>query len=115
MLKEILLLRWKAEFEKLDIKKLVNVSRGLDNLKIKLGDLDVDKLKTVSLDLKSLSDVISKKYVENQKIIKPNAKVRNPDASALIQTNQYDTDKQKLEKKYVHKKIPEVGGLVTHT
>ena len=53
MLKEILLLRWKAEFEKLDIKKLVNVSRGLDNLKIKLGDLDVDKLKTVSLDLKS--------------------------------------------------------------
>ena len=94
---------------------MVNVSRGLDNLKIKLDDLDVDMLKTVSLDLKSLSDIISKKYVENKKNIKPNAKVRNPDASALIQTNQYDTDKQKLEKKNVHKKIPEVGGLVTHT
>ena len=51
----------KAEVEKGDINKLVNVPTGLNNLKTKVNDLDVDKLKTVPIDLKKLSDVVCKK------------------------------------------------------
>ena len=41
----------KAEVDKLDVNKLVNVANGLNNLKTKEYDLDV-KLKTVPVDLK---------------------------------------------------------------
>ena len=37
----------KTEVDKLDINKVVNVSTGLNDLKTKTNDLDVDKLKTV--------------------------------------------------------------------
>ena len=47
----------KAEVDKLDINKLVNIPTGLNNLKTKVDDLDVDKWKTVPLDLKELSDI----------------------------------------------------------
>ena len=46
----------KAEVEKLDIIKLNNVSIGLNNLKTKVNDLDIGKMKTVPVDLKKLSD-----------------------------------------------------------
>ena len=39
--------------DKLGINKLVNVPTGLNNLETKVDDLDVGKLKTVPLDLKS--------------------------------------------------------------
>ena len=39
--------------DKLGINKLVNVLTGLNNLETKVDDLDVGKLKTVPLDLKS--------------------------------------------------------------
>ena len=42
----------KAEVKKLNIGKLVNVSAGLNNLKTKVDDLDVDELKTVPVELK---------------------------------------------------------------
>ena len=42
----------KAEIDKLDINKLVNVTTSLNNLETKVDDLDVDKLKTVPVDLK---------------------------------------------------------------
>ena len=48
----------KAEVDKLDINKLVNVQDSLNNLKTKLDDLDVGKLKTVPVDLKRISDVV---------------------------------------------------------
>ena len=48
----------KAEVDKLDINKLVNVPTSLNNLKTKVDDLDVGKLKTVHEDLKNLSDVV---------------------------------------------------------
>ena len=41
----------KAEVEKLDINKLLNVPTSLNNLKIKVDDLDVGKWKNVSVDL----------------------------------------------------------------
>ena len=43
----------KAEVYKLDINKLVNVSTNLNNLKAKVDDLDLSKLKTVLVDLKN--------------------------------------------------------------
>ena len=42
----------KAEIDKLDINKLVNVPTSLNNFKIKVDDLDVDKLKTITIDLR---------------------------------------------------------------
>ena len=53
----------KAEADKLYINKLVNVPTGLNNLKIKMDDVDVN-LKTVPIDLKYLSDVVSKEVVK---------------------------------------------------
>ena len=41
----------KAEVDKIDINKLVNVPTTLNNLKTKVDDLDVGKLKNVSVDL----------------------------------------------------------------
>ena len=37
----------KAEVDKLDINKLINVPTSLNNLKTKVDDLDVDMLKAV--------------------------------------------------------------------
>ena len=53
----------KAEVDKLDFNKLVNVLTGLSNLKIKIDDLDVDKLKTLAIDLKKLSVPVSKEVI----------------------------------------------------
>ena len=39
----------------------MNVPPGLNNLKTKVDDLDVGKLKTAPADLKKVSDVIDKK------------------------------------------------------
>ena len=53
----------KAEVEKLDINKLVNVSSCLNNSKIKVKDLDADKLRTVLVNSKKLSDIMIKEDV----------------------------------------------------
>ena len=95
----------KVEDDKLDINKLVNVLSGMDNLKTKVNDLlDIDKLKTVSVDLRKLSDAVSNKFAKNTKFNKLNTKVSDleykiPDASTSIQTNQYNADIQNSEKK----------------
>ena len=84
---------WKGVVDQLDINKLVNVLTGLDNLKIEVEDLDVDKLKTFSVYLKELGDVVSEEVVKNSKFNKLNSKVNNlenniPDATILIPINQ---------------------------
>ena len=83
----------KAEVDKLDIYKLVNVPTSLNNLKTKVDDLDVVKLKTVPVDLKKLSDVVSKEVAENTKCNTLNTKANNlenkiPVATNLIHINQ---------------------------
>ena len=50
----------KSEVNKLKINKLVNVRTSLNNLKTKVDDSNVGKLKIVSVDLKKLSDVVDK-------------------------------------------------------
>ena len=54
----------KAEVDKLDINKLVNVQTSLNNLKTKAEDLDAGKVKTAPIDLKRLSDVVDNKVAK---------------------------------------------------
>ena len=56
----------KAEVDTLNINKFVNVSTSLNDLKTKVHDLKVSKLKTVPADLKKLSDVIDNEVVKTQ-------------------------------------------------
>ena len=62
------LIALKAEIDKQDIYKLVNVPTSLNNLQTEKDDLDVHKLKTVPKDLKKLSDAVSKEVVKNIKL-----------------------------------------------
>ena len=61
-------------------------------------------MKTVPADLKKLTDVEDSEVVKNTKFNALNAKVNNlkkklPHATTLIHINQYNADKQNLEKK----------------
>ena len=67
----------KAEVDKLDIKKLVNVPTSLNNLKIKVDDFDVGKLKTVPVDLKKLSDAVDNEVLKNIQLNTLKAKVNS--------------------------------------
>ena len=76
----------------------------MNNLKTKVDDLDVGKSKTVSVDLKKLSDVVDNEVVRNTIFNTLNATVNTlekkiPDATTLIHINQYNADKQNLERK----------------
>ena len=87
----------------LDINKLVNVPTSLNNLKTKVDNSDVGILKSVSVDLHKLNDVVDNEVVKNTKFNTPKTKVNDlenkiPDASTLIWLNQYNTDEQNLGK-----------------
>ena len=99
---------------------MVNVPTSLDNLKTKIDELDVGKLKTVPVDLKKLSDVVDKQVVKNTKFNTLNTKVNNleeeiPDANTLIQINQYTLKTTFMNTKMseVENKIPNISSLVT--
>ena len=49
------LIFYKIEVDKLDINRLVNAPTTLNNLKTKVSNLDVGKLKMLPLDLKKLN------------------------------------------------------------
>ena len=53
---------------------MVNVPISLNNLKTKVDNLDVGKFKTVIIESKDISDVVSKKVVKNTRF---NMKVIN--------------------------------------
>ena len=82
--------------------------------------MNVGKLKNFPIGLKKLSDVVDNKVIRNTKFNTLKTKVnilekKIPEATTLIQINQYNTDKQNLAKKTgnVDKKIPDTSGLVT--
>ena len=82
----------KAEVNKLDINKLVNVSTSFGILKTKIDDLDVGKLKAVPVDLKKLSYVVDNEVVKSIKFNALKIKVnilekRIPDATTLNHIN----------------------------
>ena len=93
----------KGDVDKLGTTKLVNVPASMNNLKTRVDDLYVGKLKTVLVDLKKLSDVGDNEVVKNKKFNTLQKNVNNlinkiVDATNLIHINQYNTDKQNLEK-----------------
>ena len=60
----------KAEIDKQDITKFVNVLIGLKDLKTKVDYLDAGKLKTVPVDLKKKTSLaVSKEIVKTQNLI----------------------------------------------
>ena len=67
----------KAEVEKLEMNKLVNVPSSWKNFKIKVGDLDVDKLKTVLVEFTKSSDVVGNQAFKNAKLNTLKTKVNN--------------------------------------
>ena len=112
----------KDEVEKLGISKLVNFSRSLSNLKTKVDDLDVDKLKAVPSNLKKISDVVDKEIFNSTKSKTLKTKANNLerkilDVTTVIHINQYNTDKQNLEEKIgdVDEKVADASGLQTKT
>ena len=113
---------FKAEIDKLDISKLVNIPTSSNNLKTNVDDLYFGKLKTVPVDLKKLSDAVDNEVLKNTKSNTLKTKVSNLekkilDPATLIHINQYNTNQQNLEEKVgdVDKKIPDTNGLMTIT
>ena len=93
------------------MNRLVNVPTSWNNFKIKVDDLDVDKWKTILVEFKKSSDVVGNQAFKNAKLntlktkvnnSKKRKKIRNlqiPDVATSIHINQYNPDKQNLEKK----------------
>ena len=82
----------------------MNVTTSFNNLKTNVDDLDVGKLKTIPIYLKKISDVVDNDVLKNTKFNLLKTKVNSlekkiSDATTLIHVNQYNTDKQNLEKK----------------
>ena len=80
---------------------MIIVPIRLNNLKAKLVNLHVGKLKTVPVDLKILSNVVDNGVVKNTKYntLKTNYLDKKiPDATTLIHINKYNTDEQNLAK-----------------
>ena len=82
---------------------MVKVPTGLNNLKTKINDLDVVKLKIIPIDLEKMSNLVDKNVVKKAVYDTLNTKVYNLEekisgGSTLIWTNQYNIDQQSLEK-----------------
>ena len=68
---------------------MVNVPTSLNNLGTKVDDLDIGKLKTVSVDLKKLGDVVDKEVVKNTKFNALKTKVIKLEKKILMQLLQF--------------------------
>ena len=91
-----------AKVDKLHINKLVNLRTSLYNLKTKVDDLRVGKLKSATIGLKRLSDVSHNQVVKN-KIQHIKDKVNNLEkkitgATTLIHIIKCNRDTQDVEK-----------------
>ena len=75
----------------------------LNNLKTEANRVDFGQLKFVSKDLKKLSDLVDNEVVQNAKFSIPKTKENDlkktiTEETTLIHVNQYNADKQNLEK-----------------
>ena len=94
------------------------VKSDLAKLKVEIDKIDVDKLKSVSVDLSKLSNVENNNVVKNTVYDKLVAKVNDIDNSGFVLKTKYDRAKSDLEKKKksdADKKIPDINGLVKKT
>ena len=73
-----------VEVGKLVIGKLENIQSGLNSLKSKVVDLDVDKIKNVPVEMKTLSDAVDKNTVYKTENVKLKSKVTGLELEILI-------------------------------
>ena len=71
----------------------------LTKLKAEIDKTDMVKLKTVSVDLSKLGNVVNNKVVKKAVYDKLVANINNIDTSGFVLKAKYDTDKSGLEKK----------------
>ena len=76
--------------------------------------IDTDILKTVSVDLSKLSNVVNNEVIKKTACDRLATKYNTIDTSGFVLRTKYDTEKSDLEKKIndVDKEIPDDGGLV---
>ena len=98
---------------------MVNIPTGFINL---IKEVDVDKFETVLVDLKKISDAVSKEVVKSTKFSKLDTKVyylesKIPDSFTLVETLIYTAQMNKIWRKKLKMlmKIPHVSGLVITT
>ena len=87
---------------------------NLASLKTEFDKIDVDKIKTVPVDLSKLSNVIKNEVVKKTVYDKLVSKLNMIDTTGFVLKTNYDTDQSDLEKKIViwKKKIPDTNSLV---
>ena len=93
----------KPKIDELDNYKLSNFPTSLNNLETDVDDLNVGRLKTAPVGLKKLSDVVENEIVKSTKFNTLKTKIidlekKTPDETTLIRINQYNTNKQNLDK-----------------
>ena len=95
---------------RVDTSKLATKS-NLAKQKVAAVKIDVDKLKTVPVDLSKLSNVVNNNMLKKTEYDKLVAKVNAIDTSGFFLKTQDDTDKSNLEKKLndADKKISDIG------
>ena len=84
------------------------------SLKTKVDKIDVDKLKTVPVDLAKLSNVVKNDVVKKTEYDKLVGKVDNVDTTNFVLETKHEKDGSDFEGKIrkVNKKIPDVSNLV---
>ena len=100
----------------IDISNFTLIS-NLASLKTEVNKIDVDKLKTVPVDLSELSNIVNNDVVKKAVHNKLVTKVNNIDTTEFILKTKYDTNKSDLEKKIsdAESKIPSINALVTNS
>ena len=82
---------------------MVNIPTGFINL---IKEVDVDKFETVLVDLKKISDAVSKEVVKSTKFSKLDTKVyylesKIPDSFTLVETLIYTAQMNKIWRKKI--------------
>ena len=90
---------------------------NLARLKTEADKIDVDKLKTVPVDLVKLSDVVKNDVVKETEYNSLKTKVNSIDTTNFVLKTKYKKDGSDLEDKIskIDKKIPHVSDLVKKT
>ena len=91
---------------KVDLKNATGIDTSklaakfdLASLKAEVDQIDVDKIKTVPIDLSKLNNVVNNEVVKKTMYDKLFANVDDIDISGFVSKTKYDTDKSNLENK----------------
>ena len=86
-------------FPKKNLEEIIMLKLIFQTMKV--DKLDIDKLVPVPVDLSKLSNVVKDDVVKKIAYDKLVAKVNNIDTIGFVLKTKYDTDKSKLEKKFL--------------